>query len=177
MRFVDDDKLSFCLTVSIGIKRDELLRILGVTEELPEPQAFDNFVYDNYPPGKKGLLNVFEEYPFIATVENSGFLGVARRTLNSIAHIPGPTHYVAIYHSGDNAGHHYAEVKNGLVLANFDPLLDEAEDEMVEFFPEIGRVRRGMIDAVEQRSGVKIHPEWLTDKTTTYVIDYRTDRN
>jgi hypothetical protein len=81
MRFVDDSELSFCLTISTGISRDNMLSILGEVNMLPEPQSFDDFVWEAYQPGKKGLLNVFEDNEFLITLENNGYLGVTRRTI------------------------------------------------------------------------------------------------
>lgn len=180
MRFVDDENLSFCLTISTGIKRDDLLYILGRVEMLPEPKAFDDFVWETHQPGKKGLLNVFEDGDFLVTVENNGFLGVARRTVTKTADIPGISHYAAIYHSSGNAGYQYVETQDGTVVANFDPVLDEAPDAVADFF--LGgegnlATRYAMIDAVEYRMETSVLDEWLTQPTDTYVIDYRTDRN
>jgi len=179
-RFVDDDELSFCLTISTGIKKGELLSILGVVEELEAPQTFDDFAWDTHQPGKKGLLNVFDEGEFLVTLENNGFLGVARRTINKIALISGEVHYVGFYHSAGNAGHQYVEVQDGLVIANFDPLLDEAPEAVTDFFlPETvqGATRYAMVKACEYRMETTVKQEWLEDPTTTYVIDYRTDRD
>jgi len=177
MRFVDDDELSFCLTISAGIKRDDLLGILGRVEQLPASQTFDDFVWETHQPGKKGLLNVFEVDDLLITLENNGFLGVARRTINKAADIPGISHYAAIYHSSGNAGHQYVEVQDGTIVANFDPLLDEAPEAVVDFFPENSNTRRGMIQAIEYRMETKVCPEWLADRADTYIIDYRTDRH
>ena len=185
MRFVDDDELSFCLTLSTGIKKDELLAILGRVEVLPEPQTFDDFAWDTHQPGKRGLLNVFEQDEFLVTLENNGFMGVAKRTISSIANIYGAVHYVAFYRSSGNAGHQYVEVQDGLIIANFDPLLDEAPEAVSDFFTGAGtdtgdfppKPRRAMVQAAEYRLETTIKPEWLELPTETYVIDYRTNRH
>lgn len=177
MRFVDDDELSFCLTISTGIKRDMLLAILGRVESLPVPQTFDDFAWDTHQPGKKGLLNVFEDGDFLVTIENNGFLGVARRTINKVCDLGRGTHYVAFYHSSGNGGFQYVEVENGEILANFDPLLDEAPDVVVDFFAGTDQPRRAMVLATEHRTATRIKPEWLELATDTYLIDYRADRD
>lgn len=179
-RFVDDDDLSFCLTISTGIKKDELLAILGRVEALSVPQTFDDFAWDTHQPGKKGLLNVFEEDEFLVTLENNGFLGVARRTINKVAAMNGLSHYVAFYHSAGNAGYQYVEVQDGLVIANFDPVLDEAPEAVVDFFlggENQKATRYNMVRAAEYRMETEVKPEWLEQATATYVIDYRTDRD
>ena len=180
MRFVDDDELSFCLTISSGIKLDDLLDILGRVETLPKPQTFDDFAWDTHQPGKKGLLNVFEQGEFLVTLENNGFLGVARRTINKVADLSGEVHYVGFYHSAGNSGHQYVEVQDGLIIANFDPLLDEAPEAVSDFFlPETvqGATRYAMVKAAEYRMETTVKQEWLEEPTTTYMIDYRTDRH
>lgn len=180
MRFVDDDDLSFCLTISAGIKTDVMLDILGRQEALPEPQTFDDFVWDTHQPGRNGLLNVFEEDGFLITVENNGFLGVARRTINKVARLGGINHYVAIYHSSGNGGYQYVEVQDGTIVANFDPVTDEAPPAVADFFhpgDDQTATRYGMIKAVEYRLETSVLQEWLETPTTTYLIDYRTDRD
>jgi hypothetical protein len=176
MRFVDDDELWFCLTISTGIKRDDLLDILGMVETLSLPHPFDDFVWNPNQSGKRGLLNVFEDGDFLITVENSGLLGVARRSINKVAGRHPAAHYVGIYHDPGSSAHQYVEVDCGVILANFDALLDEAPENVADFFPEIRNTRRGMIQAVERRMGITVQPEWLEKPTGTYVIDYRTER-
>src|SRR5689334_15656150 len=151
MRFVDDDELSFCLTISTGIKRGELLNILGVVEELEVPQTFDDFAWDTHQPGKRGLLNVFEDGDHLITVENNGFLGVARRTIKKVEGLSGEVHYVSFCHSAGNAGHQYVEVQDGMTIANFDPLLDEAPEAVSDFFTDTKEPRRAMVHAAEYR--------------------------
>lgn len=176
MRFVDDDNISFCLTISTGIRKGLMLRILGDELELPHPQRFDDFVWETHQPGKKGLLNLFNEDPFLVTIENNGYLGVTRRTINQVVNIIGVYHYAAIYHSIGN-GYQYVEIQDGMVLADFDPSLDEAPEAVSDFFPEGCNVRKGLIDAIEYRMDTKIKPEWLETPTETHVIDYNTNRD
>ena len=185
MRFTDDDDLSFCLTISTGIKRGELLAILGVVEALPLPQTFNDFAYETHQPGRKGLLNVFEDGAFLITVENNGYLGVTRRTVNKVRDIGGLSHYVSLYYSGDN-GHQYVEIESGDVLANFDPaVIDEIPSFLlgssgpgIEFAGDFARQpRRSMIRSIEYRMMTTVQPAWLEQPTDTYMIDYRTDRD
>lgn len=178
MRLTEDQDLSFCLTVSTGIDKDVLLAILGRSEDLPEPQTFDDFPEEAYVPGKKGLLNVFEDNGFLITLENTGYLGATRRTINKVAEVTvrTPGHYVAIYSSFKNFSEcQYVEVQDGMVQANFDPNLDEIPELVAQFFS--GQpVLSSMVNALEYRLETTVKPEWLESPTTTYVIDYRTDR-
>lgn len=178
MRFVNDLDLSFCLTVSTDIKRDDLLSILGKVEELPQ-QSFEDFSREAYLPGKRGLLNVFEDEGFLITLENSGYLGVTYRTVNKIAAIHGKSHYIAIYYSSGDNEHQYVEVRDGKIIANFDPLLDPVPDTLAEFFPMAagGNTRVYMTTALIYRMKTMIWDDWLKLPTDTYVIDYRTDRH
>ncbi len=179
MRFVDDSELSFCLTMSIGIDRDSLLAILGMVEVLPVPQTFDDFVWEAHQPGEKGLLNVFQcdEEDLIATLENNGHLGVLLRTAHLVSHLPGVFHYVAIYYSDVSKRCQYVEIQDGTVVANFDPTQDKAPEAVIDFFGPGSDHRSAMIKALEYRMEVEVKPEWLTDRTTTYLIDYNINNN
>lgn len=177
MRFVDDSEMSFCLTISSGIKRDHMLAILGMVDVLPVPQTFDDFVWETHQPGRKGLLNVFEDGELLVTLENNGYLGVTRRTIKQVEQLTGAFHYVSIYHSSGNNGYQYVEVQDGLILANFDPSQDDAPEVVADFFlggEKSEAIRYAMVKAVEYRMETTIKEEWLTDRTTTYLIDYNT---
>lgn len=182
MRFVDDSELSFCLTISSGIQRDHLLAILGMIEVLPVPQIFDDFVWETHQPGKRGLLNVFQddEEDLVITLENNGYLGVTRRTINQVSNLLGAFHYAAIYYSSGNNGFQYVEVQDGMVLANFDPSQDEAPEIVADFFlggEGPSATRYAMVKALEYRLETIVKAEWLDNRTTTYLIDYDTSRN
>jgi len=179
-RFVEDDDLSFCLTISRDIKPDTMLDILGRVEPLPQPQTFDDFVWDTHQPGRNGLLNVFEpEDGLFVTLENNGYLGVALRTINAVRDLLGVNHYAAIYHSSGNGGYQYVEVQDGTIVANFDPMGDDAPEPLSDFFSrgeDQPAVRYALTKAIEYRMETPVMEEWLTDPTITYLIDYRTDR-
>jgi hypothetical protein len=175
MRFMEDHELSFCLTISSGIKRDDLLTILGVTEALSVPLGFEDSNELFRQVGKRGMLSVFEYGDFLVTVENSGYLGVTLRTLKKIAEL-GSGHYVACYDSGDT-GRQFVEVEDGEIVANFEPMFDSAPDALAVFFSAPTQAREAMIRALEFRMDTTVQDSWLTDKTDTYVIDYRTDRD
>lgn len=181
MRFVDDDDLSFCLTISKGIKPDTILDILGRVEPLPLKQTFDDFVWDKHQPGRNGLLNVFEPADgLFVTLENNGYKGVTRGVIKRVAEIGGINHYAAIYHSSGNAGYQYVEVEDGTITANFDPMTDEAPAPVADFFlrgDNQKATRYGMIRALEYRMEMTVEPEWLEIPALTYLIDYRTDRS
>lgn len=176
MRFVNDRDLSFCLTISTGVKREDLLNILGKVEELPK-QNFEDFSRESYLPGKNGLLNVFEDDKFLITLENSGYLGVTRRTINKIASIHGASHYTAIYYSSDGNEHQYVEVQDGKIIANFDPLLDPAPATVSGFFAVDGNTRECMVTALAYQMNTTVWADWLRLPTDTFLIDYRTDRH
>lgn len=175
MRFVDDDDLSFCLTISRRIEHDTLLRVLGHMEALPQPQSFDDFALPPHQKGKTGLLNVFEVDGHLVTLENNGFLGVAYRTQRRLTELAGRGRYLSFYYSSGNRDCQYVEVANGLILADFSPLLDEPPSVLSPLFAEGDGPREKMVLAAELRMGVQINPDWLTEKTQTYVIDYRAD--
>lgn len=176
MKYLDDYNPSFCLTISTGIKREDLLSILGRVEELPVPQTFDSFAQENYQPGRTGLLNVFEDGEFLVTLENSGFLGVSRQTVNRVAAITGVNHYAALCSSSGKIGFQYVEIQDGMVLVNYAPGLDEIPEILTEFFYDHGSIRRGLIEAIEYRMETKVESGWFEKPTETYAIDYRIDR-
>lgn len=176
MRFINDDDLSYCLTVSTGIKRETLLDILGQRGALEKPQTFDDFPKETHQPGKLGLLNVFEESDFLITLENSGYLAATRRTINRIVRLGVPVHYVAIMQHSGTIGRQYVEVQNGEVVANFDPVTEEAPEGFALLFPEDANARRSIIEAVKWRMQLPVNERWLTEPTQTYIIDYRTPR-
>lgn len=181
MRFVEDQELSFCMTVSSGIDRDVMLDILGKVDKLPIPQIFDDFAWDiNKTAGKTGLLNVFEEGDLLITLENRGYLGARHKTLLKVAAAMAGKigHYVCILRSfGDDGYYYYAEIQDGMVLASFDPENDEIPEVVEEFFPVGGDVRAGMIKALEYRMEVTVKPEWMEQSTDTYIIEYRFRRD
>jgi len=186
MGFGDDDDLSFCLTISKGIKHDVMLGILGQQQILAKHRSFEDFDWSVYKPGLTGLLNVFEVGDFLVTVESNGFLGVARRTITKVARLGGLSHYVAIQHSSAPGFYQYVEVQDGTIVANFDPASDPSPECVADFFRakdggQTPTVRAAMVDAVEYRLSApdqpfKVQDKWLTDETVTYSIDYRTDR-
>jgi hypothetical protein len=172
MRFVDDKGLTLCLTISEGIKRDELLDILGRDEQLPEPHKFDDFPWDSNQAGRMGLLNVFEQDGFLITLENGGFLGVTYRVKRAIAELEGEVHYIALRFSEDN--YQYVEVQDGCVLADFDPAREDMPEIVSHLFDENNDPRHWMIQAAEWRlEEFYIKAEWLELPTDTYVIRYR----
>jgi hypothetical protein len=94
-----------------------------------------------------------------------------------VEQLTGAFHYVSIYQSSGNNGHQYVEVQDGLVLANFDPLLDVAPEVVTDFFlsgEKSVATRYAMVKAVEYRMETEVREEWLADPTTTYLIDYNT---
>lgn len=175
MRFIEDKDLSFCLTISRHIPRSDLLRILGRAEPLPEPQAFDDFDRGAYQKGKTGLLNVFEVGDTLITVENSGFLGVAFRTVRRLAQQDKSTRYVSFRYSHGDGDCHYVEIENGTVVANFSPVLDEIPDMFSTLFTEGGNPRQEMVLSAERCMSVKVNSDWLSKKTDTYLINYRAE--
>lgn len=173
MRFTDDDELSLCLTLSTGISRNDLLNLMGRVETLAIPQGFDDFAWETCEPGKIGLLNLFEDGERLVSLENNGFKGVYRRTINDVAGLPGAYHYVAVYHSSGNGHFQYVEIQDGMILANFDPLTDEAPEVVADFFTKGGNSMAEMLKAAEYRMECTILPEWLEKPAETFVIDYR----
>lgn len=179
MRFLRDDELSFCLTVSKEIERDTMLSLLGVVFPLPQPQSFDDFAEETHRVGQRGLINVFEEDDFLITLENSGFMGINSSTTIHTTTVTGEDggHYAAILYAPlVGAGYRYVEIQDGLVLADFNPLLDEAPESVDKFFPQPSAAAEDLIAALEYRMEVKVRDEWLNQPTETYIIDYRTIR-
>ena len=177
MSHIEDDGVSFCLTVSRDIDLPTMLMVLGKVEELPEPQMFDDFPEESYIPGEKGLLNVFEEGDFLATLENTGFLGVARRTLLQLVDITKlyPGHYVCIYKNVEDNVLRYVEVQDGEILADFDPRWNSIPVIVEDFFPRVGGSANllAMVSALEYRlEPCVVRQEWFEHPTTTYLIDY-----
>ncbi|HEY6019070.1 MAG TPA: hypothetical protein VIY48_03995 [Candidatus Paceibacterota bacterium] len=176
MRFIDDKDLSFCLTMSEGIELGELLSILGSSSRiLPSQQSFNDSSLSNYEPGSFGLINVFEEDGMLITLENNGFAGVGTIAIaQAIEATKSIGHYVAIYRSSvDNREFWYAEVQDGLLLANFNPLLSDAPEAVDRFFSGPGEIAKQMVDAIEYRMEADLKDEWLSRETDTYVVDYR----
>lgn len=179
MRYVEDGDLSLCMTVSTGVGRDEILKILGAKDQLPEPKSFDDFPKGKYKPGKTGLLNVIGRDNFLVTLENSGFLGVTHGTMHRVATLTVRTlgHFTAVLFAPSGLGYQYVEVEDGLVVANFDPMSDNAPDAVEQFFTNLDeKIPMRMISALAYRMEVPISDGWLSEKTDTYEIDYRVDR-
>lgn len=170
MRFVDDQDLTFCLTISTGIKRTDLLAILSAVRLLPDPQRFDDFDWKAHKPGQTGLLNVFEVDNHLVTLECNGYLGVTYRVVKMIRSLPGDVHYVAT-----NSGDQYVEIKNGEVLANFGIGEDETPEHLARLFSGGVNDRPGVVAAMEHSMGIKVDPEWLVWPTDTYFVDYTVD--
>lgn len=181
MRFVEDQAMSFCMTVSSGIDKEALLKTIGMVNKLPLPQTFDDVAWDTQrTAGRTGLINVFEDGEFLITLEKGGFAGARHSTILKIAQGMASQvgHFVCILRStGEDKYNYYAEVQDGMVLASFDPKSDPAPEVVEEFFPEGMDARSGMIKALEYRMETTVNPEWLTLPTDTYVIEYRYRRD
>jgi len=175
VRLIDDEDLSFCLTVSDGVELGELLHVMGADEVLPVRQTFDDFAWETHQIGSTGLINVFEDDGLLVTLENNGFMGVQRKTLLHMAEVTKSIgHYIALYKSAGNGGHYrYVEVQDGMILANFDPMEGEVPEIVEEFFGTDESMVRKMVKALEYRMEMQSSPEWFTDPADTYVIDYR----
>lgn len=164
-----NDKLTFCLTMSTGIPRHQLLAILSAHQNTVDKQRFTDFDWKAHKPGQTGMLNVFEVDGRLVTLECNGLMGVTYRVVKHVLNLQGDFHYVAT-----NSGDQYVEVKNGIELANFGPGLDETPGYLVDFFG--GRTsREGAIAAMESAMGIKTDPAWLVRMTDTYAMDYRVD--
>ena len=175
MRFLEDADLSFCLTVSQGIDKDYLLDTLGRVEDLPLPQAFDDFAHERHARGRKGVLNVFQEGDLLITVENNGFSGARRKIAKSVAAaMTGkPGHYACVHRSvGEDGYLYYAEVQDGLLLASFDPFIDDVPEVVEEFFLNGERTLVSLLNILEFRMEMAVNPDWLELPTETCVIDY-----
>jgi len=185
MRYTEQKDLSFCLTVSTGIELHDLLNILGRKDVLSEPQTFDDFIERRNRTRQSSLINVFEEGDFLITVENSGFMGVSTAVMLRMSVITTELgHYASVYRNSlDGGGYRYVEVQDGMILANFNPLLDEAPPAIDQFFsgPLPGptgpaEMTKAMIEALEYRMEIQVQPKWLEQPTDTYIIDYKTLR-
>lgn len=181
MRFVDDNGLSFCMTISSGIDREALLNILGKVDLLPQPQTFDSTAWDTRKTaGKTGVLNVFEDGGSLITLEKGGYSGVRHSTVLKVAEMMAGKvgHYICLFRSaGEDGYHYYVEVQDGMVLSGFDPESDPIPMVVEEFFSAGGNTMANMIRALEYRMDTVVDPEWLERATDTYVIEYKFRRN
>jgi Family of unknown function (DUF6461) len=149
---------AYCVTAVAGGTRETVLAGFGAELATETPATFEE-AFNGFPSPTYVLLDVVSGG--VLAVENNGWRGVEDGVASELSRGAA----VAAFYRNVNAVMTFVHVVDGIVLATFDPLLDDVPSELAtegEGLPfGVDNAQASAFALLERLTGIRLEAEWL----------------
>ena len=158
---------AFCVTAVAGARREQVLDAFRVDRSTETPATFEE-AFNGFPAPTYVLV---DKVPGgVLAMENNGWWGVDADVVASASRAAS----LASYYKNVNAVMTFVHAENGVLLAMFDPLLDDVPSALAqraEGLPfGVGHAQASAFALLERLTGIRLDESWLAARHSRFDV-------